>query len=889
MSGIISSFFIEPVVRQARRFSTARANPDPARDTASVPPTQSTIPAPIHDKTNSVVNNHPAHQADPCPAAQAASQSSASSGNSGNSGNPRTRARSSSLQLQLPEQSHVSTQCTFHAACSQPPHSLSAATDGTARTLPLTASSHDKSPCSKCHPSSPSTTSTAPTRQPVLSLGQTLFDRFVPLVSTRFSPFASADALQQPLPSHITQSRSSDMNLPRTSSIRSSATSHVPRESRVVDNATPQPAQTSRLDQNDQSQSLQPSLERPSETPAINVPNTSEAASLRRRAFRRTSSARLIEALSSSAPEFRAMSDRARIEAGLESMARKQYDQQIVQREAELRSKIQALMQLDLTMEDRARRMHHIMNEAYLESKHLHLHTSPRHGPRRPLSSSSYNSILSQEVSDADDINLSDPFNLQPSDLVRTWRNGFVDDGTQPLPQTSDLDEGEEDDGHLAPDFGCEHYKRNVKIQCFDCKTWWNCRYCHDAANLGHSLPRHKTEHMLCMYCLTPGPAGQYCGSCGVLAAYYYCEICKLWEDDSTKKIYHCADCGICRLGEGIGKDYVHCKVSHRPRSFSMTESQTCANNSQKCNVCIPIQNQSWHKCIERATDCDCPICGEYMFSSLSPIVSNPCGHYLHKNCYDKYMETNFTCPICKRAAKNMESYWRKLDDEIERQKMPESWRHSTVDIRCNDCNGKSRVNYHWLGNKCIMCDSYNTVELEIHRRSSRDSNDTTQNSAPRSSPPRGNWRNGRTLPQSRVRRYFADDDEEEAESAAEQISSESRLALATAAYDMLAAVSRNLSPIRRYLSTRGEVIPDTLGDVSERELEAMGFWERPRRDDDDNDDNLESTWAARQNEEEDQGDEESDGSESASEFLFEEDSDSDSDGELDISLIGHR
>ena len=34
--------------------------------------------------------------------------------------------------------------------------------------------------------------------------------------------------------------------------------------------------------------------------------------------------------------------------------------------------------------------------------------------------------------------------------------------------------------------------------------------------------------------------------------------------------------------------------------------------------------------------------------------------------------------------------------------------------VSCNDCYAKSAVKYHWLGLKCAICDSYNTVQLSI-------------------------------------------------------------------------------------------------------------------------------------------------------------------------------
>lgn len=108
---------------------------------------------------------------------------------------------------------------------------------------------------------------------------------------------------------------------------------------------------------------------------------------------------------------------------------------------------------------------------------------------------------------------------------------------------------------------GCEHYERNVKLQCSTCKKWYTCRFCHDMHE-DHTLVRKDTKNMLCMICATPQKASEACYNCGEIAAQYYCSICKLWENRSNKPIYHCNDCGICRRGMGLGKDFFHCKVS---------------------------------------------------------------------------------------------------------------------------------------------------------------------------------------------------------------------------------------------------------------------------------------------------------------------------------------
>jgi hypothetical protein len=65
---------------------------------------------------------------------------------------------------------------------------------------------------------------------------------------------------------------------------------------------------------------------------------------------------------------------------------------------------------------------------------------------------------------------------------------------------------------------GCQHYERNVKLQCFTCKKWYTCRFCHDAQE-NHALIRKETRNMLCMLCATPQKASDICINCGEVAA----------------------------------------------------------------------------------------------------------------------------------------------------------------------------------------------------------------------------------------------------------------------------------------------------------------------------------------------------------------------------------
>ena len=121
------------------------------------------------------------------------------------------------------------------------------------------------------------------------------------------------------------------------------------------------------------------------------------------------------------------------------------------------------------------------------------------------------------------------------------------------------------------------------------------------------------------------------------------------------------------------------------------------------------------HKCIERVTDCDCPICGEYMFTSRKRVIYiDACAHSIHEDCYMEHMKTSYKCPICHKSAINMETHFRNLDVEIQQQPMPPEFQDTKAVILCNDCCAKTSVKYHWLGLRCAICRSYNTVELQI-------------------------------------------------------------------------------------------------------------------------------------------------------------------------------
>ena len=371
-----------------------------------------------------------------------------------------------------------------------------------------------------------------------------------------------------------------------------------------------------------------------------------------------------------------------------------------------MRRRILAIQRTDSSNEVKARLVHGLMTEKHNASQSsvpdrahspVSIHSFDRPvTPPSPKSTESIRQPDSPPTSSSSAGHRANPFHLTPEDLKPTYYQ-------RPSTLTKDWDrDGRSSEFEEEPRaLGCAHYKRNIKLQCSACSRWYTCRFCHDAVE-DHMLNRRETKSMLCMLCGCAQPASEECALCSERGAWYYCDVCKLWDDDPQKSIYHCNDCGICRVGQGLGKDFFHCKV-FCPFSIIAPYSSCSLRVMQTCCVCMSISIRETHRCIERSTDCDCPICGEYMFTSPQTVVFMRCGHSIHHRCYYEHMKNSYRCPICSRSIVNMEWQFSRLERAIEAQPMPEEFRDTKAWVYCNDCCAKTSVKYHWLGLKCAV------------------------------------------------------------------------------------------------------------------------------------------------------------------------------------------
>ncbi|PWA64538.1 E3 ubiquitin-protein ligase MIEL1 [Artemisia annua] len=183
--------------------------------------------------------------------------------------------------------------------------------------------------------------------------------------------------------------------------------------------------------------------------------------------------------------------------------------------------------------------------------------------------------------------------------------------------------------------YGCKHYHRRCMIRAPCCNEVYGCRHCHnEATNMldsiadRHDIVRYDVTQVICSVCDSEQPVARQCTNCGVNMGEYYCEICKFFDDDTSKEQFHCDDCGICRVGGR--ENYFHCK---------------------KCGSCYALSLRNNHSCVENSMRHHCPICYEYLFDSLKDTTVMKCGHTMHSECYNEMIKrSSFSCPICSKC-----------------------------------------------------------------------------------------------------------------------------------------------------------------------------------------------------------------------------------------------
>lgn len=238
-------------------------------------------------------------------------------------------------------------------------------------------------------------------------------------------------------------------------------------------------------------------------------------------------------------------------------------------------------------------------------------------------------------------------------------------------------------------DIKCNHYTTNCSIMCNICFKFYKCRICHDE-NEHHKINRYTIKNMKCELCGSIQECSNKCINCNKEMAEYYCNICHLFDSYKGRTLNHCEKCNICRIGKNK-----HCDA---------------------CNMCFNESNFDNHICVPKNRyEDNCSICNEELKNSRYPNRPLKCSHVAHNKCFEKYINSgNYQCPICRKSIINMELHWNLIDNYMKNIVTPPEIYGYKVNIFCNDCQAKSVTDYHYVYNKCINCNSWNTDILEI-------------------------------------------------------------------------------------------------------------------------------------------------------------------------------
>ena len=169
--------------------------------------------------------------------------------------------------------------------------------------------------------------------------------------------------------------------------------------------------------------------------------------------------------------------------------------------------------------------------------------------------------------------------------------------------------------------YGCTHYRRRCKLVAPCCGEVFWCRHCHNEKMQAsewvrkpdpfrllsedltrhislcsnsqiqishgysgmqdpakrHELSRKDVKEVVCAICDLKQPISDFCSGCQTSFGAWACLKCNFFDDDLSKKQFHCDLCGICRVGGR--ENFFHCEKCGCCYSQSLSVGLTSTRN----------------------------------------------------------------------------------------------------------------------------------------------------------------------------------------------------------------------------------------------------------------------------------------------------------------------
>jgi RING finger and CHY zinc finger domain-containing protein 1 len=142
-----------------------------------------------------------------------------------------------------------------------------------------------------------------------------------------------------------------------------------------------------------------------------------------------------------------------------------------------------------------------------------------------------------------------------------------------------------------------------------------------------HVLDRHAITRVKCAQCGLEQRVARQCASCLQQFGKYSCLECNFFDENVSKRQFHCHMCGICRVGALLSCENARPVLLKRMQPWNAAVGgREHFFHCEQCGCCYQTGLQENHHCVQNNMGKPCLMCSENLFDSVKEIITLPCG-----------------------------------------------------------------------------------------------------------------------------------------------------------------------------------------------------------------------------------------------------------------------